>query len=237
MSRPILPSDRLKLELDQHPIGTIRYQNEKWFEKTYITNKLDPIEENHKSIPEIGKIYTFTYDPIYKDELNFYDNMPINLILGYILTKNGHMNPYGINLSFIPPKTRILVLSIIYKIFWTSHIKPNIERISEDNWNTKILPFQYDVAKKILNKSGFEFAIRSYRMDHFMSKLNIVTYEDWWRLGTLSSDFIRKMTSRQIYYLYNKNAISGFKIGQKTEIKITKTKIKDVKKYLNERYT
>jgi len=231
------PIEIYKQELKDTPLSTIRSRNESWFERIYVEKKEDPIELHKKHMLEIGKIYTFAYDPIYKDELSFYDIMPINMILGYVFTSQGRINPYGIQMSFIPPKTRILILSKIFKIFRTSHIQPNIKRIEEGWSNLKFIPMQYDIAKKILADSGFEFAIRSYRMDHVRSKPRIISYNDWWRLSTLSSHFIKKMTLRQIYYLYNQNAIDGYKIGEKTDVVIKKTKIKDIKEYIKTRNT
>jgi len=234
----ILPSERIKEENTEVTMSTVTYRNQQWFEKNYITRIEDPKEINNRILPlEIGKMYTFAYDPIYKKELDFYDFMPINLIMGYILTKKGRMNPYGINLSYIPPKVRIAVLDTIVKLFRTQIIKPNMVRISENNWNLKQLPLTYDVAKRILHNSGFEFAIRSYRNDHIRNKPRIITYEDWWRPCTFPSKFIQKMNIRAIYYMYKKNLDDQYRIGQPDRlVKIKKTGVKEIKEYIKERH-
>lgn len=233
-----LPSERIREETTTVTMATVVHRNQKWFEDDYVLRMNDPKEPNFKVLPmEIGKLYTFAYDPIYKDEMNFYDNMPINLILGYILTKEGRMNPYGINLSFVPPKVRTAVMDVITKLFRTQYISPNITRISENNFNLKKLPLTYDVAKRILHNSGFEFAIRSYRNDRIRNKPMIITYEDWWRPCTFGSKFIQKMNIRAIYWMYKKNVDESYRIGQKDKaVKIKKTGVKEIKEYIKGRY-
>jgi len=234
----ILPSERIKEETTTVSMSTVIHRNQQWFEKEYALRISDPKEPNFKVLPlEIGKIYSFAYDPIYKKELDFYDFMPINLILGYILTKQGRMNAYGINLSYMPPKVRTTVLDVIVKLFRTQYINPNITRITEENWNLKRLPLTYDVAKKILHNSGFEFAIRSYRADHIGSKPRIITYEDWWRPCTFPSKFIQKINIRAIYYRYKRNLDEQYRIGQPDKlVKIKKTGVKEIKEYIKERH-
>jgi hypothetical protein len=233
----ILPSERIIEETKDVTMSTVVYRNQKWFEEGYVTRISDPLEPNFKTLPlEIGKMYSFAYDPIYKDQLDFYDFMPINLILGYTITKKGRLNPYGINLSYIPPKTRTAVLDVIVKTFRTQYINPNITRISEENFNLKRLPMTYDIAKKILHNSGFEFAIRSYRYSNIGSKPRIITYEDWWKPCTFTSKFIKEMNIRGIYYRYKRNLDDKYRIGQKDKpVDIKKTKVKDIKEYIKKR--
>lgn len=234
----ILPSERLQEETKTVTLSTVTYHNEKWFEKRYVERIIDTKEINFKILPlEIGKIYIFPYSPIYADKLSFFDYMPINLILGYIITKAGRLNPYGINLSYIPPKIRVAILDTIIKIFKTQYINPNITRISEENWNLKTLPMTYDIAKRILHNSGFEFAIRSYRNDRMGNKPLILTYEDWWRLSTIHSKFLAKMTIRMVYYRYKRNLDDQYRIGQPDKfVKIKKTGVKEIKEYIKGRH-
>ena len=230
----ILPSERIIEETTTVTKSTVVYRNHKWFEDNYMRKINDPKEPNFKILPlEIGKMYSFAYDPIHAGELDFYDNMPMNLILGYIITKKGRLNPYGINLSYIPPKIRTNILDVIVRLFRTQYISPNIARISEENFNLKRLPMTYDVAKRILHNSGFEFAIRSYRNSQFRSKPLIITYEDWWRPCTFTSHFIQKINIRAIYYRYKRSLDDQYRIGQPDKfVKIKKTGVKEIKEYI-----
>ena len=111
-------------------------------------------------------------------------------------------NAFGINLSFVPPKVRMTILDEIKRVFGTMIINPNIDRINKGQQSLKKMPMTYDLAKVLLQKSGFEFALRSYIYTRMGSKPRIIDYSEWWRLGTFSSDYIRKLNKLSIYWRY-----------------------------------
>lgn len=232
-----LPSEKLEMELDNFSESTIYDRNRKWFEETYIDGAKDEYEPYLGDKLEVGKIYTFRYSPKYADELSFYDNQPMSIIIGHVETKAGNVNALGINLSFIPPKVRPKILDKIVKVFNTMVIDHNIEMIQQQKFRSqKELPLYYDICKKILKDSGFEFAIRSYIYSRMETKPKILSYEDWWRLCTFPSKYIQKLNIRAIYYRYKKKLDSGYKLGQKDKpVNIERTKIKDLKAYLKKR--
>lgn len=234
-----LPSETLKENLALFPESTVISRNKQWFKNIYEKHKEKPFEKNISMVLEIGKMYTFMYDAKYKNELEFWDYMPHSICIGHQLTQSGELRFLCINISYIPPKYRYAILDKIVKIFNTSVINKNIEKIQKGNLHTlKELPLYYDICKKILHKSGFEFAIRSYIPERIYSKPMIISYPDWWRIMSFPSKYILKLNIRAIYVMYKKNISTTYKVGDKEdEVKLERTKIKDRNKYLKDRNT
>lgn len=234
----ILPSESAKLELRDISESTLRRRIEEWFTTFYIRQKFEPIEVNTKPFFEYGKIYTFLYDPIYFKELDFFDNFPMTLMLGELEVDGGNRkNPFGINLSYLPPKVRTAVLDRFVKIFRQRYINTNIKRLNRDSKaQLKPIPFTYDLAKQMLQGSGFEFAIRSYRYDHVENEPRIITYEDWWKLTYFNSQFVQKLNYAAIRYRYQKFIDKDFEIGRKrTKVKLGSVGTREMMDYLEQR--
>lgn len=233
-----LPSKRIQKELKGKSMSTIKYHNQLWFDKYYMSRIDDVPEQRRGRLLEPGKIYNYLYDAKYKNELDFWDKCVMVMVIGHVVTKSGKLNVLGINLSFIPPQYRVKILDKIVKVFNTQVVEPNVKRIQKGkvHGSLKKMPLYYDVCKRILAQSGFEFAIRSYIYRRIKSEPLIITYEDWWRPATFASKYIVKMNIRAIYALYKKNLSEGYRIGKPDpKIEIMKTKIMELEKYLKVR--
>ncbi len=232
------PSDTISGLLKDKSLSTITRDNEIWYREMFIkrSKKKDVIEYNNMSIMQEGRIYTFQYDPITKDKLDFYDNNPISLIIHHVPAKGGKgWNALGINLSYMPPKIRTKILDKIWQVFYNKGIKANQDDIFKGKKNVSATKYadtlDYDRCVKILKNSGFEFAIRSYRYDHIEKKPMTISYEDWYRVCTFTSKYIRKINIRAVYYRYLKAHDNRYKIGQKFNktVKILNEKTKRIK--------
>jgi hypothetical protein len=202
--------------------------------ETYFLKKGEYKEENTKNMMEVGKMYSgFLYpQPKYKDELDFYNTFPTVLCIGYFERSDGKRNPLVLNMNFIPPKIRILILDKIMRTF-NSTVQQNYTRIANGKKSTKVLPAWYKVLKIILKRSGFEFSIRSYIPSRMKGKPQIISYSDYWKLFFISNKFMVKLSQRQIYILYKINLNSSYKIGTKDKkISLNNNKISDLKKLL-----
>lgn len=217
--------------------NAIILRNQKWFERIYIDRVEESVEPYVKPAMEVGKAYSFTYDAKYKDKLDFWDVLPhLMICIGHVeKAKGGGYNSLGINFSYIPPQVRLKVLDKIVKTF-NSIIDSNRHRIERYQVNSlSELPIHYKVAKEILKGSGFEFAIRSYIYTRIQTKPRIITYDDWWRVATFPSKYVKKMTIRQIYYLYKRNVKEDYRIGQKEQPTIIRgTTQKELNKLLQD---
>jgi hypothetical protein len=233
-----LPSESYNSAIKVTPKSTVISRNKKWFDDNYISRINEPIIPNSMGMLVEGSMCTFTYDAKFKDKLDFWDFLPRSLILQTRISKKGVINVLALNVSYIPPQIRLKVLDKIVKTFNTSFINPNNKKIENEQFNSiRNLPLQYDVVKKILSGSGFEFAIRSYLYNRLWSTPLVIPYTDWWRVATVPSNYLHKMTLRMIYYRYKKNLDEGYKLGRgEKQPDIKNTKIKDIDEYLKKRY-
>lgn len=63
------------------------------------------------TLPKIGNMYLFEYDAKMKEELPYWDSMP--LIFPVKMVKDGF---YGINLHYLPPQTRAKLMDALYEL-------------------------------------------------------------------------------------------------------------------------
>ena len=231
-----LVSEIIKEETDAIPYSTLVSRAWRWYDDTYI-KRIEPTREPEPDLLSItpGRIYTFSYDPITADKLRFFSYRPINLILGNKITNAGNLIPYGINLSFIPPTVRIKIMDEIFRIFGDEIIQPNIERIEAELPVITDLPLLYDVAQFILKGSGFEYAIRGYRLDRFMTTPQIISYQDWYKLNYFAIKSVQKMTVKSIYFDYMKNIDASWRIGKRYNLQTANKTIAEVNDYFSNR--
>lgn len=218
MELPSITIQRLKKWTNT---STLTSRNLTWFKNHYYTNRdekgiLEFNPRNDKFI--IGKCYTFFYfNPKYKDELEFWNSVPVGVFIGYHQTSK---NPMFLALMFIPPKIRLKILDKIVTINASKIDHSNNQLITKGTSNI-MLDTRYQDLKKYLAKSGFEFAIRSYILTRINSKPLIITNHDWWRLATFPSKFVMKKDLRAIYIMYKQAiGINQFRKGGEKEINI-----------------
>lgn len=199
-----LPSTTYRLGVKDRSKSFVEKNNKDWYIKYYI-KRSDPVKEiwRGKQVPML-KFMTFQYDPKYATKLDFYDNVPISLTMGHTNGADGIDNIIAINFSFIPRNIRMKILDEIV-IAYSAIIDRNRKIISKRPGKHSQLihtQFDYTIAEKILDKSGFKFAIRSYIYKRTETRPLIISYDDWWRIGTFESDFIRKLNISAIHKRY-----------------------------------
>ena len=65
-----------------------------------------------------GQLSMFYYHtPKYKDELEYYDRVPLTLFCGITRTKDGNIREVGFNLHYFPPFTRKKIFAQVYNAF------------------------------------------------------------------------------------------------------------------------
>ena len=110
--------------INQHPLAR-RPMN--------IRSKLAYAEimKNLKPTPKYllpGQIVCFEYlEPKLKEDLEYYDRMPLTLFFGIIRTNEGVIREIGLNLHYYPPHTRARVLRRTYQVF-----KPYFDKYFND---------------------------------------------------------------------------------------------------------
>ena len=164
------------------------------FYKKYVLHQTDPdpFKLNERSRYKFGdptffmpgKIYTFTYDPLNKDILEFYNKRPVILCHDVYKAKTGNTIVEGLNLNFLPEQMKANVLDLHYNTF-----KKDIQ-LSEDiagysRFTLKATRFMYFLKNWLQGIKLFEskninynFAYRQYIIPR-MKNAALIEYDDW----------------------------------------------------------
>lgn len=180
-------------------LNRARLESYEYFDDNYFNKG----NYNKKLIP--GGIYTFNYDPISKDILDFYDKRPIIISLKSDFSKNtNNWIETGINLNFLPYREKIQTLDVLYTAY-SKKIEDNIDREEEDPERLFFLEKDY---MKILNsliykiaKTEYKFAIRNYIFTRMKNKSKI-EYEDWGLVPLINSETLMGLSLNEVHKEY-----------------------------------
>lgn len=138
-----------------------------------------------------GNIYFFSYNPLTKNNLPFYDMFPVTFCLQ--LEKGGFL---GLNLHYLRPYNRAVFLNFL------------IDYADRTEWNTadisKILIDYTAAVKKIKNKGDWvakalKASIKKYYFKQFLSGSVRVPPKDWKIVPFLPLDRFVKATREEVY--------------------------------------
>lgn len=111
----------------------------------------------------IGRMYTFTYDPKWKEELPYYDTFP--LIFPFDFKKDRML---GLNMHYLPPGARARLMDALYTT------------ISNDKYNkTTKLKINYEILKSASQFKLFKPCIHSYLFSHVRSPFMNINPTQW----------------------------------------------------------
>jgi len=192
--------------------------NEKYFRRPFEdTGFLDTIERMDVRklryfIP--GRIYTWQYDPLYKDYLDFYDKRPIVLVHSQFVSKAGNMIVQGLNLNFLPEFARVQTLELFYRTYKRDLLQAeesiNNEQIGllRNAWNF-LTDWYFTI--KIFNeqaKIGYQWAYRNYIVPRIVQPV-IIELEDWNMIPYFNPIEFEGMPPALVWseYLKNKDTI------------------------------
>jgi hypothetical protein len=188
--------------------------NEKYFRRPFEdTGFLDTIERMDVRklryfIP--GRIYTWQYDPLYKDFLDFYDMRPIVLVHSQFVSKAGNMIVQGLNLNFLPEFARVQTLELFYRTYERDLIQAedsiNKEQIGllKNAWNF-LTDWYFTI--KIFNeqaKIGYQWAYRNYLVPRIVQPV-IIELEDWNMIPYFNPIEFKGMPPALVWSEYLKN--------------------------------
>jgi|LakMenE18May11ns_1017448.scaffolds.fasta_scaffold9955597_5 hypothetical protein len=116
------------------------------------------------SMPKVGRMYLFAYDPKHKDKLPFYDAFPLVFPIEFYI--DGIL---GINLHYLPYMQRTQLMSALQSI--TNNNKYN---------ETTKLNISYELLSRYANQfKGFESCVKRYLYGHVRSSFHEV-YPYYW---------------------------------------------------------
>lgn len=143
-------------------IGNVKNKSQKWFDE-YISTAI----RGHKvDKPEVGRLYTFSYDAKHKDTLPYWDKFPLIIYLGDGTTKNGIKLMYGLNLHYVAPKIRQLFLEELLKRMASTKTFTNKTRL-KINWSA------------VKGMQGSDLMIKSYLPNHIKGTFVEIKPKDW----------------------------------------------------------
>jgi len=180
-------------------VKTVKTDTETWFDDIYVNNKKLPREVMKDKMYIPGKIYSFKYfaDP----KLKFYDLHPVVLLL-YTKVVNNDFQLYCINLSLVPPLSKVKIIGKLYDFYYNKGIKTSIDNLNAGKATLK-LNFDYKLVSTLLQNTGYQFSLSVYKHRKIIGKPRIITYDDWWKPCLLTPKYIKKINSSALYKLYN----------------------------------
>lgn len=110
-----------------------------------------------------GFMYTFMYDPKYKQTLPYYDRFP--LVLPYAAYKGGFI---GLNLHYLPIQLRVRLLDNLYTL-------RNNDKMDE---TTKI-KYSWQLIDGVSRYKLAQPCIKQYLLDHVRSPFRKIDSPDW----------------------------------------------------------
>lgn len=141
----------------------------------------------------LGKMYFYFYDPKTKDKLKYYDTFPLVIPIDYKPASHSASRSepgiLGLNLHYISPTHRMMLLDKLYMIATDS-------RYDE---NTK-LRMRYSVL--INNRSYFKEAmpcLKWYLFSHFRSNALEITADEWEIAMFLPFETFQKQTKDRVW--------------------------------------
>jgi hypothetical protein len=132
-------------------------------QKNYIDNTRQIVRKQLTP----GKMVFFGYNPKTKDELMFWDEFPVTIILHP--QKNGFL---GLNLHYLPPSSRASFLNKLLKY------------VSDPNWvkhNNTSVEFRvtYGLLKNTAKMSAYRPCIKRYYYSHIITKVAYIEPQEW----------------------------------------------------------
>jgi hypothetical protein len=167
---------------------TFVYFNEKYFKKPFVdegfleTFERADVKKLKFFIP--GRIYTWKYDPLYKDYLDFYDLRPMVLVHSQYISQAGNMIVQGVNLNFLPELQRVQTMEIFYELY-KDQLEEAEELVNEgmigrlrNAW--KFLTDWLFTTKAFNQRGriGYQWAYRNYIVSRITQPV-IIELEDW----------------------------------------------------------
>lgn len=147
-----------------------------WYENE-LKNKSTKVQviTNPRLVP--GKIYIFKYKAETGENLAYWDKHPIALIFGLKDTANGPVL-LGVNLSWYPLIARLFFLKTI-RILYKSKYEAEIKKAPNNAKNQGYVLLDLYKIKKLMDKVGFSFGMRIYKMENIQPPLTCIAYEEW----------------------------------------------------------
>ena len=135
-----------------------------------------------------GEMYLYLYDPKFKDDLPYYDRLP--LVFPFRKTKDGF---YGINLHYLPYGIRFKVLEELQK--YATGNENNVDRRIKLSWR---------LLETVAKLRPAQFAVKQYLNSHVKSSFYRIPYSDWTTASQLPIERFAKSQKNIVWRDFNR---------------------------------
>lgn len=141
-----------------------------------------------------GQLISFNYfTPKTKEELEYYDAMPVTIFFGTFKTKDGP-RVMGFNIHYYPPRIRYQIMDRIMEIWKPMYLKSWEEGLDKD-----LTRFDYVWLQTQLENSGLGFGVRMY-IPNLIGAVRVIPPKDWVKAVFTEGAFKKK--TREIILKY-----------------------------------
>lgn len=131
----------------------------------------------------IGRMYMFMYDAKYGDVMPYYDRFP--LVIPFDFTDNGF---YGINLHYIAPRFRVLLLEELYSMV-----------SNEDMAEEAKFQVTYELIRSVTGLKYAKPCIKRYLTTHIRGSIKQVDSSHWSVVSMLPTAQFKNFNVNTVY--------------------------------------
>jgi hypothetical protein len=148
-----------------------------------VVNPASMMKTGISGSPSMGSMFMFMYDPKHKNTLPYYDKFPLVFPINFY--SDGFL---GINLHYIPPETRAVLMDRLYSTI-------NNDSIGE---NTKV-QLNYEMLSGASRFKQFKPCVKRYLYSHVVSGFKYVSPLDWDKAIMLPTERFVKSTKERAW--------------------------------------
>lgn len=144
-----------------------------------------------------GQLVMFNYfEPKTKEELEYYDAMPVTIFFGVYNSSLGK-RVIGFNIHYYPPRMRYRILERVFEIY-----KPIYLKRFNDPINKELTHFDYKWMMEQLEKIGLDFGVRQY-IPALCAKITPLPMEAWNAAAFTEGRFHKRTRAQILNYWRN----------------------------------
>ena len=149
-----------------------------------------------------GQLVMFNYfNPITKEELEYYDAMPVTIFFGVYNTERGK-RIIGFNIHYYPPRVRYEVMNRIFEIYKPFYLKSFNNPIKKEMDH-----FEYKWLMQQLEKAKLDFGVRQY--DPSLCGKIIPLPTEAWAKAVFTEGHFKKSTREKIMQYWKNKTIKS----------------------------
>ena len=144
----------------------------------------DDLEREDRAYPVLGEMYVYFYGAKWDKKLPYWDRFPV--VIPFRYTNNGW---YGLNLHYIAPRYRILLLDAMYEFLMENEDKPEDTRF-------RVI---YQMVKSMSKLRWARPCLKQYQYNYIDSRICQVMPEHFDLVAMLPTQRFQKANANYVY--------------------------------------